>query len=130
MNIAVFLDDVTAANGPLLFLPKSRHHHGVISAGHDLETTSYPLWITAGANWRRGWLCRADRPGRQRVDVFLLVHASPPNISPLPRTIRSATWIITSQNIIAPNGSPIAKPRSAMIRLTRLAEETGGLAAE
>jgi ectoine hydroxylase len=35
MNIAVFLDDVTAANGPLLFLPGS-HKGGVVAAGHDL----------------------------------------------------------------------------------------------
>ncbi len=43
MNIAVFIDDVTAANGPLLFIPGS-HKQGVIDAGHDVETTSYPLW--------------------------------------------------------------------------------------
>src|SRR5690606_34791311 len=43
MNIAVFLDDVTAANGPLLFIPQS-HKLGALEAGHDLETTSYPLW--------------------------------------------------------------------------------------
>ncbi len=43
MNISVFVDDVTAANGPLLFIPKS-HKFGVVEAGHDLETTSYPLW--------------------------------------------------------------------------------------
>ena len=43
MNISVFLDDVTAANGPLLFIPGS-HKKGVVEAGHDLETTSYPLW--------------------------------------------------------------------------------------
>ena len=36
MNIAVFLDDVTAANGPLLFIPGS-HKSGVIDAGHDLS---------------------------------------------------------------------------------------------
>ncbi|MEQ9683063.1 MAG: phytanoyl-CoA dioxygenase family protein, partial [Rhodospirillales bacterium] len=35
MNIAVFLDDVTAANGPLLFIPGS-HKQGVVDAGHDL----------------------------------------------------------------------------------------------
>ena len=35
MNISVFLDDVTAANGPLLFIPGS-HKHGVVKAGHDL----------------------------------------------------------------------------------------------
>ena len=44
MNIAVFLDDVTAANGPLLFIPGS-HKVGVIDAGHDLKTTSYPLCV-------------------------------------------------------------------------------------
>ena len=43
MNIAVFVDDVTAANGPLLFIPGS-HKSGVLDAGHDLATTSYPLW--------------------------------------------------------------------------------------
>ena len=43
MNISVFVDDVTAANGPLLFIPGS-HKLGVVEAGHDLNTTSYPLW--------------------------------------------------------------------------------------
>ena len=43
MNIAVFLDEVTAANGPLLFIPGS-HLEGVYEAGHDLASTSYPLW--------------------------------------------------------------------------------------
>ena len=38
MNIAVFVDEVTAANGPLLFIPGS-HKHGVLEAGHDVETT-------------------------------------------------------------------------------------------
>ena len=43
MNIAVFLDEVTEFNGPLMFIPKS-HRQGKLAAGHDLETTSYPLW--------------------------------------------------------------------------------------
>src|SRR5512135_456465 len=43
MNIAVFLDEVMPINGPLMFIPKS-HRHGVLEAGHDLKTTSYPLW--------------------------------------------------------------------------------------
>ena len=41
MNIAVFIDEVTEFNGPLMFIPKS-HRQGKLSAGHDLETTSYP----------------------------------------------------------------------------------------
>src|SRR6266403_1977458 len=43
MNIAVFIDEVMAINGPLMLIPRS-HKHGVLSAGHDEETTSYPLW--------------------------------------------------------------------------------------
>src|SRR3989441_7160383 len=43
MNVAIFLDDVNAFNGPLMFIPGS-HQRGVIDATHDLSTTSYPLW--------------------------------------------------------------------------------------
>ena len=43
MNIAIFLDDVTAFNGPLMFIPGS-HKKGVVDAKHDTTTTSYPLW--------------------------------------------------------------------------------------
>src|ERR1051325_8915428 len=43
MNIAVFLDEVMAINGPLLLIPGS-HKQGVLQAGHDKLTTSYPLW--------------------------------------------------------------------------------------
>ena len=91
MNIAVFLDDVTAANGPLLFLPGS-HKHGVVEAGHDLETTSYPLWTldrdTVSRLYEQGG-CVAPTGEAGSVLMFssLLVHASPPNISPMDRTI-------------------------------------------
>jgi Phytanoyl-CoA dioxygenase (PhyH) len=43
MNIAVFMDEVMPINGPLMLVPRS-HEHGVLSAGRDEETTSYPLW--------------------------------------------------------------------------------------
>ncbi|MEE8189677.1 MAG: phytanoyl-CoA dioxygenase family protein, partial [Kiloniellales bacterium] len=43
MNVAVFLDEVNEFNGALMFIPKS-HKGGVLEAGHDLLTTSYPLW--------------------------------------------------------------------------------------
>jgi ectoine hydroxylase len=91
MNIAVFLDDVTAANGPLLFLPGS-YKHGVVEAGHDLETTSYPLWTldreTVTKLYQQGG-CVAPTGDAGSVLMFssLLVHASPPNISPMDRTI-------------------------------------------
>ena len=43
MNVAIFLDDVTDFNGPLMFIPGS-HRKGAVDAKHDLTTTSYPLW--------------------------------------------------------------------------------------
>ena len=43
MNVAIFLDDVSEFNGPLMFIPGS-HKRGVIDAKHDVTTTSYPLW--------------------------------------------------------------------------------------
>ncbi|NKC15137.1 MAG: proline hydroxylase [Gammaproteobacteria bacterium] len=91
MNIALFIDDVTAANGPLLFLPGS-HQHGVLQAGHDLETTSYPLWTLERDTVKRladrgGCVAPTGPAGSVLLFSSLLVHASPPNISPLDRTI-------------------------------------------
>src|SRR6266480_1694810 len=43
MNVAIFLDAVNEFNGPLMFIPGS-HKLGVLEAGHDTTTTSYPLW--------------------------------------------------------------------------------------
>ena len=91
MNIAVFLDDVTAANGPLLFLPQS-HKRGVVPAGHDLETTSYPLWTLDRETVielyeRGGCVAPTGDAGSMLMFSSLLVHASPANISPMDRTI-------------------------------------------
>jgi ectoine hydroxylase len=91
MNIAVFLDDVTAANGPLLFIPGS-HKSGVIDAGHDLETTSYPLWTLDNDKVlelaeRGGCVAPTGPAGSMLMFSSLLVHASPPNISPFGRSI-------------------------------------------
>ena len=91
MNIAVFVDEVSAANGPLLFIPGS-HRHGVVEAGHDLETTSYPLWtlsrekVTELAE-RGGCMAPTGPAGSMLLFSSLMVHASPPNISPFGRTI-------------------------------------------
>ena len=91
MNIAVFVDEVTAANGPLLLLPRS-HTHGVLEAGHDLETTSYPLWTIDRETVKTlaedgGCVAPTGAPGGLLLFSSLLVHASPPNISPFGRTI-------------------------------------------
>ncbi|NVK02002.1 MAG: phytanoyl-CoA dioxygenase family protein [Oceanospirillaceae bacterium] len=91
MNISVFLDEVTAANGPLLFIPGS-HKQGVVEAGHDLETTSYPLWTlnrdTVSKLAEKGGCVAPTGPaGSVLLFSSLLVHASSPNISPLGRII-------------------------------------------
>ncbi len=91
MNVAVFLDDVTAANGPLLFIPGS-HKFGVVDAAHDLETTSYPLWTldreTVSELAEQGGCVAPTGPaGSVLLFSSLLVHASPPNISPFGRVI-------------------------------------------
>jgi ectoine hydroxylase len=91
MNIAVFLDDVTAANGPLLFIPGS-HKFGVVEAGHDLETTNYPLWTLDNDKVlelaeRGGCVAPTGPAGSMLMFSSLLVHASPPNISPFGRSI-------------------------------------------
>lgn len=91
MNISVFLDEVTAANGPLIFIPRS-HKQGVQQAGHDLETTSYPLWTLDRATVRRladegGIVAPTGPAGSMLMFHGNLVHASPPNISPWGRTI-------------------------------------------
>jgi ectoine hydroxylase len=91
MNIAVFLDDVTAANGPLLFIPGC-YKSGVVEVGHDLEMTSHPLWtlgrdkVTELAE-HRGCVAATGSAGSMLMFSSLLVHASPPNISPFGRTI-------------------------------------------
>ncbi|MGF1607988.1 MAG: phytanoyl-CoA dioxygenase family protein [Kiloniellales bacterium] len=91
MNIALFIDEVTAVNGPLMLIPRS-HTAGVLEAGHDLETTSYPLWTLDRATVARlaeegGIVAPTGKPGSLLLFHSNLVHASPPNISPWGRTI-------------------------------------------
>ena len=91
MNIAVFVDEVTAVNGPLMFIPRS-HKQGVYEAGHDLETTSYPLWTLDRETVTRlaeegGIVAPTGPAGSVLMFHCNLVHASPPNISPWGRTI-------------------------------------------
>lgn len=103
MNIAVFLDEVLPINGALMFIPKS-HKQGVLEAGHDLETTSYPLWtldkdkVTALA--ADGGIVAPTGPAGS-VIMFHgnLVHASPPNITPYPRKIVYLTLCAVSNHI-------------------------------
>ena len=109
MNIAVFLDEVFPFNGALMLVPRS-HKHGTLQAGHDLQTTSYPLWALDQETVTR--LCReAERDGEPGIvaptgkpgSVLMfhgnLVHASPPNITPYPRKIVYLTLCAVSNHI-------------------------------
>ena len=103
MNIAVFIDEVAAFNGPLLFIPGS-HREGVLEAGHDLESTSYPLWTLDRATITRlaeraGIVAPTGAPGCMLLFHGNLVHASPPNISPFGRTIVYLSLCAVSNHI-------------------------------
>jgi ectoine hydroxylase len=94
MNVAIFLDEVTEFNGPLLFIPGS-HKKGVIKAKHDLTTTSYPLWIIENdlirqlvdrAGGHKGGIVSPKGPaGSMIIFHSCLVHASNNNLSPFNR---------------------------------------------
>jgi len=94
MNIAIFLDDVTEHNGPLMLIPGS-HKKGVIEARHDLTTTSYPLWtvdnnlirqLVQRAGGKEGGIVSPKGPaGSMILFHSCLVHASGSNLSPFDR---------------------------------------------
>ena len=86
MNIAIFLDEVNEFNGPLMFIPGS-HKLGVLEAGHDLTTTSYPLWTINNDVIRKlvergGIVAPKGPPGSMILFHGCLVHASTSNLSP------------------------------------------------
>ena len=86
MNVAIFLDEVNEFNGPLMFIPGS-HKLGVLEAGHDTTTTSYPLWTidheTIGRLVARGGLVAPKGPAGSMILFHgCLVHASTSNLSP------------------------------------------------
>jgi ectoine hydroxylase len=94
MNIAIFLDDVTEHNGPLMFIPGS-HKKGVVDAKHDLTTTSYPLWtvdndlirqlVQRGGGKNGGIVSPKGPAGSMILFHSCLVHASGSNLSPFNR---------------------------------------------
>ena len=86
MNVAIFLDDVNEFNGPLMLIPGS-HRLGVLEAGHDLTTTSYPLWTldhgTIEKLVARGGIVAPKGPAGSMILFHgCLVHASTSNLSP------------------------------------------------
>ncbi len=74
-----------------MFIPRS-HKAGVIEAGHDTLTTSYPLWTLDKQTVTRlaeegGMVAPRGKAGSMLLFHSNLVHASPGNISPWDRTI-------------------------------------------
>jgi ectoine hydroxylase len=94
MNIAIFLDEVTEFNGPLLFIPGS-HKKGVIETSHDMSTTSYPLWtidnslikelVNRAGGSNGGIVSPKGAAGSMILFHSCLVHASSNNLSPFNR---------------------------------------------
>ncbi|MGI9411718.1 MAG: phytanoyl-CoA dioxygenase family protein [Hyphomicrobiaceae bacterium] len=106
MNISVFLDQVFSFNGPLMLIPKS-HKHGVLQAGHDTSTTSYPLWTLDHETVERlvdegGLIAPTGKPGGVLMFHGNLVHGSAGNITPFPRKIVYLTLNAVSNYIRTP----------------------------
>jgi ectoine hydroxylase len=106
MNIAVFLDEVMPINGPLMLIPRSQHH-GNLKAGHDLSTTSYPLWtldddVVTELVAEGGIVAPTGKPGGVLMFHGNLVHGSAPNITPYPRKIVYLTLNAVSNHIRKP----------------------------
>ena len=78
-------------NGPLMFIPRS-HKQGRQAAGHDVSTTSYPLWTIDNATITRlvadgGIIAPQGAAGSMMLFHCNLVHASGSNMTPWNRTI-------------------------------------------
>ena len=106
MNIAVFLDEVMPVNGPLMLVPRS-HTQGVLAAGHDTATTSYPLWTLDEDTVTRlvdagGIVAPTGKPGGLLLFHGNLVHGSAGNITPYPRKIVYLTLNAVSNHIRKP----------------------------
>ena len=91
LNVALFLDDVTEFNGPLMFIPRS-HSAGKVEASHDTVSTSYPLWTVADQTIsdlaaEHGLMAPTGGAGSALFFHCALLHASPGNISPWSRNI-------------------------------------------
>ena len=91
MNIALFLAEANEFNGPLMFIPKS-HRRGRLAAGHDVTTTSYPLWTIDNDTITRlvaegGIVAPKGPPGSVLLFHGTLVHASGSNLTPWSRWI-------------------------------------------
>ena len=137
MNISVFLDEVTHINGPLMLVPRSQDS-GTLPAGHDLATTSYPLWTLDNETVTRlvnegGIVTPIGKPGGVLMFHGNLVHGSAGNITPYPRKIVYLTLNAVSNYIRTPTRAewiahrdftPIVPvPEDALLRYARSARK-------
>ena len=93
LNLHILLDEVSEFNGPLWFIPGS-HKNGPVKAALDTATTSYPLWcvdrgVVAELVAGRGIVSATGPAGTALMFGDLMVHGSPPNMSPWDRRIFS-----------------------------------------
>jgi ectoine hydroxylase len=91
MNIALFLAEANEFNGPLMFIPKS-HKKGRLAAGHDVTTTSYPLWTIDNETITRlvdegGIVAPKGPEGSVLMFHSNIVHASGSNLTPWSRWV-------------------------------------------
>ncbi len=106
MNISIFLDEVFPYNGALMIVPRSQHS-GNLKAGHDTQTTAYPLWTldhdTVESLVKAGGIIQpVGKPGSMLMFHGNLVHGSAGNITPFPRRIVYLTLNAVSNQIRKP----------------------------
>jgi ectoine hydroxylase len=122
MNVAIFLDEVNEFNGPLYFIPGS-HREGVVAAGHDLKTTSYPLWTLDNQKVRElvakgGMVAPKGPAGSMMMFHGCLVHGSPSNMSPWDRVIVYLSLCTVSNHIRRAKRPPWIAHRNFMPVMT------------
>ena len=110
LTVAVFLDEVTEFNGPLMLIPGS-HRHGVLNSrimeSHPAGYEDKPDWVanvTADLKYTidrnviselvqtNGIVSAKGSAGSVLIFDGNIVHASPANISPLARTLLLYTY--------------------------------------
>jgi ectoine hydroxylase len=90
--IAIFLDDATESNGPLMMIPGS-HRHGLIHEAVDnQESEGYTLFVISPDTVSRlaaegGIQLQTGVAGSVLICHSNIVHGSTANITPWPRTI-------------------------------------------
>jgi ectoine hydroxylase len=112
LTVAIFLDEVTEFNGPMLLIPGS-HHDGVLpielreDGGPDADSDERRPWLPnlvarlkytldrevfLQLSRRLGMVSPKGSPGAVLFFDCNIAHASPPNLSPFDRTLGFITY--------------------------------------